>query len=143
MSLRHYLQLVARHADAGRPEAARPALIQALNVKADGLADAIASAMKGLPHPWFVFDMSVPDTLQHLKAGNPVYARMSEFESRPARLEGRIRGIWLDAFESTWYSKRHDRHAAGRRAGGRGRVAGTAWSFRSPRAVGGLALPAA
>lgn len=105
LSLQAYLQLVARHDGANRPgTTASPSLTQALNVKADGLAGAIASAMKGFAHPWFVFDMSIPDTLQQLKAGNPVFARMSEFEDRPTRIEGRIRGIWLDAFESTWYS---------------------------------------
>jgi hypothetical protein len=47
--------------------------------------------------------MSLPDTLGQLRAGNPVYLRMSEYETIPAALESRIRGVWLDAFEHTWY----------------------------------------
>lgn len=90
-----YLDCLAR-------KATRP-LLQAVNIKADGLAGALASTMKDSAHPWFVFDMSLPDTLGQLKAGNPVYLRMSEYETIPAPLESRIRGVWLDAFERTWY----------------------------------------
>jgi hypothetical protein len=38
-----------------------------------------------------------------LQAGNPVYMRMSEYETIPPRLEARIEGVWLDAFEGLWY----------------------------------------
>ena len=91
-----YLDCLAR-------KASRP-LLQAINIKADGLAAALARTMKDCAHPWFVFDMSLPDTLGQLRAGNPVYLRMSEYESIPAALESRVKGVWLDAFESTWYS---------------------------------------
>lgn len=79
-------------------------LIQALNIKADGLAQKLAQAMKGFSHPWFVFDMSIPDTLQHIKAGNPVYARMSEYEPFPEKMQNHIQGIWLDAFDGIWFN---------------------------------------
>jgi len=82
--------------------APRP-LLQAINIKADGLAVALARAMKDCGHPWFAFDMSLPDTLGQLKAGNPVYLRMSEYERLPEPLVPRVRGVWLDAFERTWY----------------------------------------
>ena len=90
-----YLDCLAR-------QATRP-LLQAINIKADGLASALSRAMKDVDHPWFVFDMSLPDTLHQLRAGNPVYLRMSEYETVPAALEQRIKGVWLDAFERTWY----------------------------------------
>ena len=83
-------------------KATRP-LLQAINIKADGLATALARTMKDIAHPWFVFDMSLPDTLGQLRAGNPVYLRMSEYEDVPPALESRIHGVWLDAFERTWY----------------------------------------
>jgi hypothetical protein len=83
--------------------AARRPLLQAINIKADGLATALARAMKDCIHPWFVFDMSLPDTLAQVRAGNPVYLRMSEYETIPPALEPRIRGVWLDAFERCWY----------------------------------------
>jgi len=83
---------------------AKKPLLQALNIKADGQAELLAKTMAGFEHPWFVFDMSIPDTLQQLKFGNPVYARMSEYEPYPEELKPRIKGIWLDGFEGIWYS---------------------------------------
>lgn len=79
----------------------------AINVKADGLADAIRDAFAKRPRltRWFVFDMSVPDTLQQLARGNPTFARLSEYE--PAitdRLADRIAGIWLDGFHDDWWT---------------------------------------
>lgn len=74
----------------------------AINIKADGLAAPLASLFKGSPHDWFAFDMSVPDMRQHLNAGNPVFARMSEVELYPAWLN-EVQGVWLDAFHGDWY----------------------------------------
>lgn len=80
-----------------------PTLPLALNVKADGL-QAMTSALVerfGLTGA-FVFDMSIPDTLQWLKAGVPVYTRLSDVEPEPL-LADRCAGIWLDAFHSDWW----------------------------------------
>lgn len=96
MTLKAYLDLVLAH-DV-------PKLLQALNIKADGLAKPLADAMRGFKHPWFVFDMSVPDMVQHLKVGNPVYARMSEYEPFPQALSSKVAGIWLDGFTGTWFT---------------------------------------
>lgn len=96
MSLERYLMDLATFTRTG--------LTQAINIKSDGLASALAEKMGSCQHPWFVFDMSVPDMLQHIRVGNPTFARMSEYEPLPASLVGRIKGIWLDAFESAWYS---------------------------------------
>ncbi|MFM0367706.1 PI-PLC domain-containing protein [Paraburkholderia aspalathi] len=79
-------------------------LPQAINVKADGLAEPLKHALEGRALDWFVFDMSVPDMKMHLKAGNPVFARMSEVEQNPPWINA-VSGIWLDAFESHWYTK--------------------------------------
>ena len=69
----------------------------ALNIKADGLAGAVRAAMSRRPlTKWFVFDMSVPDTLHQLATGNPVYARQSEYEPEPLLIE-RAAGVWLEA----------------------------------------------
>ncbi|MDT6992284.1 PI-PLC domain-containing protein [Burkholderia cenocepacia] len=75
----------------------------AMNVKADGLASGLAEAFDRKGLDWFVFDMSVPDTRMQLKAGNPVFARMSEVERTPAWLD-QAKGVWLDAFSDTWYN---------------------------------------
>jgi glycerophosphoryl diester phosphodiesterase len=76
----------------------------ALNVKADGLAAAIHAAMaRRRLGNWFVFDMSVPDTLHQFAAGNPVYVRQSEHEPAPALVE-RAQGVWLDGFDGDWWT---------------------------------------
>jgi hypothetical protein len=77
----------------------------ALNVKSDGLAKLIREEMSKRLHltKWFVFDMSIPDTLQQLLHGNPVFSRQSEYEPTPALMD-RAAGIWLDAFHTTWWT---------------------------------------
>lgn len=79
----------------------------ALNIKADGLAQAVKSAMTNyLRDDWFVFDMSIPDMRAHIACGNPVYARVSEVEPEPVYFD-KITGIWLDAFhEDGWQIER-------------------------------------
>lgn len=75
----------------------------AVNVKADGLAVLLRDAF--VRHPgldWFVFDMSVPDTRQQLRAGNPVFVRLSDHEPSPPWLDVAA-GVWLDAFDTDWY----------------------------------------
>lgn len=70
----------------------------AVNIKADGLAESLSVAMKGYGREnWFVFDMSIPDMRQHLRVGNPVFARWSEVEREPAWYD-KIDGLWLDSF---------------------------------------------
>ena len=79
----------------------------AINIKADGLADAVKTAFAARPHltRWFLFDMSVPDTIQQLARNNPVYARLSEYEPDvPKLFQDRIAGIWLDGFHSEWWT---------------------------------------
>jgi hypothetical protein len=76
----------------------------ALNIKADGLQ----SGMKQLIEEhqidnYFVFDMSVPDTIGYLKLNMNVYSRQSEYELQPA-FYAECKGIWLDAFHSIWYN---------------------------------------
>ncbi|RFA22632.1 phosphodiesterase [Subtercola boreus] len=81
------------------------ALPLALNIKADGQAVAVRDLIeKAGASQAFVFDMAVPDTLAYFAAGVPVYTRMSEVEQQPAWLS-RSAGVWLDAFEGTWYDR--------------------------------------
>lgn len=79
----------------------------ALNIKADGLAAKLKSAMTNYDSDnWFVFDMSIPDMRAHLACGNPVYARVSEVEPEPVYFDT-ITGIWLDAFhQDGWQLER-------------------------------------
>lgn len=75
----------------------------ALNVKADGLQNLISSLVQKADfHNYFVFDMAVPDMLAYIDHNIPTYTRQSEHENVPTLLSS-CQGVWLDAFESTWY----------------------------------------
>lgn len=82
----------------------------AINIKADGLsrllAACIAAELPGLD--FFAFDMSVPDMRHCLAAGLPVFGRMSEEEAH-IPWGDRCAGVWLDAFQSTWWGEREVR----------------------------------
>ncbi len=75
----------------------------ALNIKSDGLYElmAVFAADSNLRN-YFVFDMSIPDTLGYINKGVPFYSRVSEFELSPAFLD-QASGVWLDCFQSDWY----------------------------------------
>jgi hypothetical protein len=81
----------------------RRSLPIAVNIKADGIARAVAEAMRqaGVVD-WFTFDMSVPEMLLQLRLGLPVMTRASEYEEVPACLDQAM-GVWLDAFHHDWY----------------------------------------
>lgn len=74
----------------------------ALNIKSDGLADALAETLglRGVTN-YFLFDMSVPDTLSYLTKGMTVFTRRSEYETG-SLLDVRAQGYWLDAFETPY-----------------------------------------
>ena len=76
----------------------------ALNIKADGLYCLVADKIGafGITN-YFVFDMSVPDTLDYAKKRLPFFSRQSEYEPVPI-LYNETSGIWLDAFNYEWYN---------------------------------------
>ena len=81
-----------------------PDTMLALNVKADGLQVGIARLLaQRHARNFFLFDMSVPDMLHYMRAGMPVFVRLSEYEPESGLLD-RAAGIWLDAFESEWWT---------------------------------------
>lgn len=96
MSLATFLDLYSRY---------NKSLPLALNIKADGVALKLAEALKvaGV-EDWFTFDMSVPDHRVQLKGGIRAFARLSEYEPWTKLVE-ESPGIWLDAFEGTWYDE--------------------------------------
>ncbi|MCV0383306.1 MAG: hypothetical protein K5799_07575 [Erythrobacter sp.] len=73
----------------------------ALNIKADGLARPVAEMLAGRRVRYFVFDMSVPDTLAYIENGVTAFTRRSEYE-RTSPLDRKTQGLWLDAFESPY-----------------------------------------
>ena len=78
----------------------------AINIKADGLAKALAAKFEERGHTnWFVFDMAVPDMRSYLSEGVCTYTRLSDVEPSPAWLE-QSAGIWLDHFSPGYYPNR-------------------------------------
>jgi glycerophosphoryl diester phosphodiesterase len=79
-------------------------LFLALNIKADGLQNLLMQSIKLYKLTnYFVFDMSIPDTVLYINMGFNVFCRQSEFELEIPFYD-EIKGIWLDAFNKTWYN---------------------------------------
>jgi hypothetical protein len=75
----------------------------ALNIKSDGLQKKLFDLLKKYEiENYFVFDMSIPDTLGYLKHNLSFYTRQSEYELTPSLYE-ESKGIWLDCFEKIWF----------------------------------------
>ena len=75
----------------------------AINIKADGLGEAIFALLKEYNHTnAFTFDMSIPDMVVQLRLGLPVFTGYSDILPSPVLLE-KSRGVWLDCFNSDWY----------------------------------------
>lgn len=72
----------------------------AINVKSDGLHEKILDSliMYGIEN-YFLFDMSIPDTLSALNNNLKVFSRSSEYESESSLWE-KSDGIWYDKFHS-------------------------------------------
>ena len=77
----------------------------ALNIKSDGLQEMLKNLIiKYDISNYFVFDMSIPDTIGYLNNKTPFYSRQSEYEKTPVFYEN-CSGIWLDGFEGNWFNK--------------------------------------
>ena len=76
----------------------------AINIKADGLQNLLKEQIQKYSITnYFVFDMSVPDTLGYEKNQLKFFTRQSEYEPHPAFYE-QTAGVWLDCFKSDWWS---------------------------------------
>ncbi|HEY4330876.1 MAG TPA: hypothetical protein VGN88_14130 [Phycisphaerae bacterium] len=93
LSLRKVLE---SYASAGKPG------WLALNVKSDGLQNGVQSLLKefGIDH-YFLFDMSIPDAMQWIRAGMTIFSRQSDVEPQPV-LYDHCAGVWADGFSTDW-----------------------------------------
>lgn len=74
----------------------------ALNIKSDGLQKKLMQLISEYNITnYFVFDMSIPDTLGFLNCKSKVFTRQSEYEITPA-LYYEADGIWIDEFYRHW-----------------------------------------
>ena len=79
----------------------------ALNIKSDGLHSLLSKYLQSWKlSQYFLFDMAVPDMLGYLTRQLNTFARVSEYETYQG-FDGRISGIWLDAFKGNWYLDRN------------------------------------
>ena len=81
-------------------------LTLALNVKSDGLSSSIKEQLQKYKiENYFVFDMSVPDTLSYKNEGLNYFTRQSEYETEPV-LYHEACGVWLDEFQGHWIGRK-------------------------------------
>jgi len=75
----------------------------ALNIKADGQADAIVELLDKYWHTnYFTFDMSIPDMVFQIRRGMRVFTGLSDIMPTSVLLD-KSAGVWLDCFNSDWY----------------------------------------
>jgi hypothetical protein len=74
----------------------------ALNIKADGLQNKLHQLLQDYQiRQYFVFDMSIPDTLGYISREMKTFIRRSEVEYHP-ELTKRAQGVWLDELIEPW-----------------------------------------
>ena len=73
-----------------------------LNIKSDGLAKEVQKELvKNDITNYFVFDMSIPDTISYLRNGMVTYIRQSDIENN-IHFANKVQGFWLDELEKEW-----------------------------------------
>jgi hypothetical protein len=74
----------------------------ALNIKSDGLQRKLMQLIIDFNITnYFVFDMSIPDTIGFIKNSTKFFTRQSEYEIDPA-FYTQADGVWLDEFNGHW-----------------------------------------
>jgi glycerophosphoryl diester phosphodiesterase len=75
----------------------------ALNIKSDGLVKLLSYKLNEYEiKNYFVFDMSIPDSLSYINCHINFFLRQSEIESDMSLYDKSV-GIWLDSFYSSWF----------------------------------------
>jgi glycerophosphoryl diester phosphodiesterase len=75
----------------------------ALNIKADGLADAVRDLLDKYQHTnYFTFDMSIPDQVVQLDKGMRVFTGISDIMREPV-MGDESAGVWLDSYNYDWF----------------------------------------
>ena len=75
--------------------------IIALNIKADGLQLELNKLIRKYNiRNYFIFDMSIPESIKYLSTNLRVYMRLSEYEKNYQKLS--FNGLWIDQFKGEW-----------------------------------------
>lgn len=77
----------------------------AINVKSDGLQESLKGLLEKYSiSNYFLFDMSVPDTIGYVALGMQIASRRSEYEVElPFYKNSNI--VWLDCFKGDWITE--------------------------------------
>ena len=74
----------------------------ALNIKSDCLCAELNKKIQQYNIlNYFVFDMSIPDTLHYIKNNMNTYIRQSDIENN-IHFQNKIQGFWVDEMEKEW-----------------------------------------
>lgn len=77
----------------------------AINIKSDGLDELLESLLVNFNiKNYFVFDMSVPDTVNYISRGLKFFCRQSEQEMVPS-FYFESDGVWMDQFTENWINE--------------------------------------
>tara|TARA_B100000315_G_C14581435_1_gene590700 strand:- start:1422 stop:1997 length:576 start_codon:yes stop_codon:yes gene_type:complete len=80
-------------------------LFLAINIKSDGIGQMLNDLLAQYSiSNYFIFDMSIPETVRYNHYGLKYFTRMSEYETEPVLVDN-ASGIWIDAFDTLWYSE--------------------------------------
>ena len=75
--------------------------IIALNIKADGLQLEVNKLVRKYKiRNYFIFDMSIPESIKYLSTNLRVYMRLSEYEKNYQKFS--FNGLWIDQFKGDW-----------------------------------------
>lgn len=78
----------------------------AINIKSDGLCNPLKILLQQYEvDNYFVFDMSIPDTIHYFKNNMRVFTRQSEYEAI-SPIYKQSQGIWLDEFQEHWINEK-------------------------------------
>jgi hypothetical protein len=76
----------------------------AINIKADGLLQPLKEMLTayGITN-YFLFDMSIPESIRYMASAFTFFSRQSEYEPQPYLYDA-CAGVWLDCFKDVWYN---------------------------------------
>lgn len=80
-------------------------IMLALNIKSNGLCQYLMDLLIQYEiNNYFVFDMSIPDTIQYINHNIKFFTRQSEYELQPIFYQ-ESSGVWLDEFKDDWITE--------------------------------------
>lgn len=73
-----------------------------VNIKEDSICHEVAKLFDQYDIKYYLFDMSIPETVICSDNSFPFFTRLSEYETF-TRLDKKSKGFWVDSFEGEWF----------------------------------------